>query len=85
MQLTSTNPRFFAHYQRFDLGTQCKIGAECGLARGNPQWPGVLGLFIKSEIVGIKMHIHSLNDFTKRQQIKNPGSALQNFLRKILK
>ena len=30
-------------FQRFDEGTICKIAAECGLVRGNPQWPGVLG------------------------------------------
>jgi hypothetical protein len=29
----------------FDLGTKCKITAECGLDRGNIQSPGIVGLF----------------------------------------
>ena len=33
---------------RFDLGTQSTIDTDCRLARGNPQWPGVLRLFSKS-------------------------------------
>jgi hypothetical protein len=33
-----------------DVGTQYKLSAECGLARGNPQSPGDLGLFSKSNI-----------------------------------
>jgi hypothetical protein len=35
---------------RFDLGTKSKLGPFCGLAMGNPHWPGVLDLFSKSEI-----------------------------------
>jgi hypothetical protein len=38
----------FSQLAMIDLGTQSTIGACCGLARGNPQWPGVLGLFSKS-------------------------------------
>ena len=40
MQLTSTNPRFFAHYQRFDLGTKSKINwgwKKCIFAMANLQ------------------------------------------------
>ncbi len=33
-----------------DLGTKCKLSTVCGLARGNPQWPGVLDLFRKPKI-----------------------------------
>jgi hypothetical protein len=44
MEVTSTNPKFFAHYQRFDLGTKCKLCSLCGLARGNMQLPGIVGL-----------------------------------------
>ncbi len=35
-------------FNGFDSGTKCKLTAECGLARGNPQWPRVLDLFSKS-------------------------------------
>ena len=34
----------------FDSGTKCKLSPECGLARANPQWPGVLDLFRKPKI-----------------------------------
>jgi hypothetical protein len=33
-------------------GTKCKLSAECRLARGNPQWPGVLDWFSQSKISG---------------------------------
>jgi hypothetical protein len=35
---------------RFDAGTQSTIGALCGLARGNLQLMGVIGLFSESKI-----------------------------------
>jgi hypothetical protein len=35
-------------FKGFDSGTKCKLSTECGLARGNPQWPAVLDLFSKS-------------------------------------
>jgi hypothetical protein len=34
----------------FDLGAICKLAADCGLARGNIQPPGALGLFSKPKI-----------------------------------
>ena len=34
----------------FDLGTQYTFSPECGLARGNPQWPAVLDLVSESKI-----------------------------------
>ena len=37
---------------RFDSGTKSKIGPLCGLARGNLQWPGVLGLSSEPKISG---------------------------------
>ena len=33
-----------------DIGTQCKISAECRLARGNPQWPGIIDLSVKPKM-----------------------------------
>jgi hypothetical protein len=35
---------------RFDYGTKSTTDTDCGLARGNPQWLGVLGLFGQSKI-----------------------------------
>jgi len=34
----------------FDSGTQYTLSPECGLARGNPQLPGILDLFSESKI-----------------------------------
>jgi hypothetical protein len=33
-----------------EAGTTSKLSPECGLARGNPQWPGVLDLFRNPKI-----------------------------------
>jgi len=33
-----------------EAGTQSTISTLCGLARGNPQWTGILGLFRKNEL-----------------------------------
>jgi hypothetical protein len=38
-------------FLRFDVGTKYKIDQLCGLAMGNPQWPGVLDWFSKSNIL----------------------------------
>jgi len=37
-------------FKRFDSGTQYTLGPFCRLARGNPQWPGVLDWFSEYEI-----------------------------------
>jgi hypothetical protein len=34
----------------FDSGTKSTIATKCGLARGNLQWPEILGLFSKPKI-----------------------------------
>jgi len=39
---------FYSKFQRCYLGTKSTIDADCGLARGNPQWLGVLDLLSKS-------------------------------------
>jgi hypothetical protein len=41
----------FSQLAMIDLGTECKLSPECGLARGNIQWPGVLDLFRKPNIL----------------------------------
>ena len=45
-----------------DRGTKYTLSADCRLARGNPQWPGVLGSFSESKmswytfLVDLKAH-----------------------------
>lgn len=64
-------------------GTKCKLATECGLARGNPQWPGVLGLSSEAEIsrsnflVDLKAQSTNCN---KLRQVR--FGSLQNFLGK---
>jgi hypothetical protein len=36
--------------KRFDLGTKSNIAFDCGFARRNPQWLGVLNLFSVPEV-----------------------------------
>jgi len=39
-------------FNRFDVGTKCKLSPECRLARGNPQWPGIIDLVSKPKQFG---------------------------------
>ena len=39
--------KFYAKFSRFYLGTLYKLSVDCRLARGNPQWPGILDWFSK--------------------------------------
>jgi hypothetical protein len=52
----------------FSSGTKYKLSPECGLARGNPQRPGVLDLFSK-----FKMSLFNFLADLKVQYVKIPG------------
>ena len=62
----------------FDLGTKSKISPLCGLARGNPQWSGVLGLFSKFKISGFNFLMDLKVQSTTSEKIAQFG-CLQNF------
>ena len=49
MQVTA-NPKFFTHYQRFNLGHENTLSPECRLSRGNLHWSGTVDLSGEHEI-----------------------------------
>jgi hypothetical protein len=65
------------YFKRFDLGTQYKISPLCGLARGNPQWPRVLGLSSKSKISRVNFLVELKEQSTQCE--KNRFVRIYNF------
>jgi hypothetical protein len=54
LRLTKQIHNKINQFKGFDSGTKSIIGMFCRLARGNPQWPGVLDWFRKPKISWFK-------------------------------